>query len=68
MKTTARNLKALNTEIRRSGETDTIAYAGYYMQTAHGKVRAYHWESESGCTLGRDFPIEFGSDTTDIYF
>ena len=62
MKTTAKNLKELNRTLKRNGETNTIRYAGYFMLTMNGMVRAYHWENESGCILGDDFEIIFNCD------
>lgn len=62
MKTTAKNLRELNSMLHKSGDTDTIYYAGYYMKTIDGTVRAYYVENKYGTRIGMDFPIEFNSE------
>ena len=66
MKTTAKNLRELNSMIHKHGDTNTIYYAGYYMLTMDGKVRAYYWENKNGTRLGMDFTIDFSSDKEDF--
>lgn len=62
MKTTAKNLRELNTMLKKAGYIGKIYYAGYYMLTIDGKVRAYYMENKNGTRLGMDFTIDFNSE------
>ena len=62
MKTKAKNLRELNAMIHKSGDTNTIYYAGHFVLTIDGKVRAYYMENKNGARVGMDFTIDFNSE------
>ena len=48
--------------IHKSGDTNTIYYAGHFVLTIDGKVRAYYMENKNGARVGMDFTIDFNSE------
>lgn len=60
IETECKNLRELNAQLKREGESWHYRYCGYMMSANGYYERMYIAEDESGCTYGNYVAIYFG--------